>query len=216
LSITFVLISIDVHLKENTMAQMGRPRQFDRDTALVKAMHLFWQNGFDATSLSQLKAALGISAPSFYAAFGSKEALFQETVALYLKQHGAVMECLWDTQLAPRAAIELALRDSARMQIEAGHPKGCMVALGVTSAGVVENAAGSAALAAARARNRAGIVACIERGLALQELDPATDVTALATAFESFLLGLSTLARDGATIETLDSAVTQILRLWQG
>lgn len=196
------------------MAQMGRPRQFDRDTALARAMHLFWQNGFDATSLSQLKAELGISAPSFYAAFGSKEALFQETVALYLKSHGAVMECLWDTQLPPRAAIEQALRDSARMQTEAGHPTGCMVALGVTSAGVVENAVGAAALAAARARNRAGIVACIERGMALQELDPATDVTALAGAFEGFLLGLSTLARDGATNETMDRAVTQIMRLW--
>lgn len=196
------------------MAQMGRPRQFDRDTALAKAMHLFWQNGFDATSLSQLKAELGISAPSFYAAFGSKEALFQETVALYLKSHGAVMECLWDTQLPPRAAIELALRASARMQTEAGHPKGCMVALGVTSAGVVDNLAGADALATARARNRAGIVACIERGVALQELDPGTDVAALAGAFESFLLGLSTLARDGATIETMDGAVTQILRLW--
>jgi AcrR family transcriptional regulator len=197
------------------MAQMGRPRQFDRDAALTKAMHLFWQNGYDSTSLSQLKAELGISAPSFYAAFGSKEALFQETVALYLKSHGAVMECLWDTQLPPRDAIELALRDSARMQVEAGHPKGCMVALGVTSAGVVENVAGAAALSAARARNRAGIVACIERGVALQELDPATDVPALAGAFESFLLGLSTLARDGVTIETMDRAVTQIMRLWQ-
>lgn len=196
------------------MAQMGRPRQFDRDAALVKAMHLFWQNGFDATSLSQLKAEMGISAPSFYAAFGSKEALFQETVALYLKSHGAVMECLWDAQLAPRAAIELALRASARMQTEAGHPKGCMVALGATSASVVEDVATADALKAARARNRAGIVACIERGVALQELDPASDVAALAGAFESFLLGLSILARDGVTIETLDSAVTQILCLW--
>ncbi|MDQ2821069.1 MAG: TetR/AcrR family transcriptional regulator [Pseudomonadota bacterium] len=197
------------------MAQMGRPRQFDRDIALTKAMHLFWQNGFDATSLSQLKAALGISAPSFYAAFGSKEALFQETVALYLKSHGTVMECLWDPLLPPRATIELALRGSARMQAETGHPTGCMVALGVTSAGVLENVAITAALTAARARNRAGFLSCVERGVALQELDPATDVAALAGAFESFLLGLSTLARDGATKETMDCAVTQILRLWR-
>lgn len=201
------------------MAQMGRPRQFDRDTALTRAMHLFWQNGFDATSLSQLKTALGISAPSFYAAFGSKEALFQETVALYLKSHGTVMDYLWDAQLHPRVAIELALRASARMQAEAGHPTGCMVALSVTSAvtsvGTVDNAPVTAALTAARVRNRAGIVACIERGVALQELDPATDVAALACVFDSFLLGLSTLARDGATQQTMDSAVTQVMRLWQ-
>lgn len=196
------------------MAQMGRPRQFDRDAALAKAMHLFWQHGFEATSLSQLKTELGISAPSFYAAFGSKEALFQETVALYLKSHGTVMDCLWDTQLAPRAAIELALRGSARMQSETDHPPGCMVALGAASAGALEHAAISAPLTAARRRNRDGIRACVQRGVTLHELDPATDVSALARVFESFLLGLSILARDGADQQEMDRAVTQVLKLW--
>lgn len=197
------------------MAQMGRPRQFDRDTALTKAMHLFWQNGFEATSLSILKAELGISAPSFYAAFGSKEALFQETIALYLKSHGSVMDWLWDTTLSARAAIELALRGSARMQVETGHPTGCMVAFGVTSAGAPDNAGVTAELTRARAHNRAGILACVKRGVAQKELDPATDVTALASVLESFLLGLSTLARDGATRAAMDAAVTQVMQLWR-
>lgn len=197
------------------MAQMGRPRQFDRNTALTSAMHLFWENGYEATSLSQLKAELGISAPSFYAAFGSKEALFQEAVALYLQSHGTVTECLWDAQLPPRAAIELALRSSARMQCESSHPKGCMVALGVMSAGTPDNAAVTAALTASRARTRAGILACVRRGIAQGELNTATDPMALARVFESFLLGLSTLARDGATQENLDAAVTQVLQLWE-
>lgn len=196
------------------MAQMGRPRQFDRDTALTRAMHLFWENGYEATSLSQLKAELGISAPSFYAAFGSKEALFQEAVALYLQRHGTVMDSLWDTGLAPRVAIELALRSSARMQSDTGHPSGCMIALGVMSAGKPDNASVAAALTASRERNRAGLLACVRRGIAQQELDPGTDPLALAQVFESFLLGLSTLARDGATQASLDAAVTQVLRLW--
>lgn len=196
------------------MAQMGRPRQFDRDAALAKAMHLFWQNGFEATSLSQLKAELGISAPSFYAAFGSKEALFQETVALYLNSHGTVMDCLWDPRLAPRVAIELALRSSARMQGETGHPSGCMVALGAASAGMPGNAGVIAPLTAARARNRAGILACVQRGVERRELPAATDAAALAGVFESFLLGLSTLARDGATQQAMDEAVTQVMQLW--
>ena len=64
------------------MAQMGRPRTFDRDAAITQAMHLFWEHGYDATSLSQLKASIGggITAPSFYAAFGSKQALFTEVM----------------------------------------------------------------------------------------------------------------------------------------
>lgn len=197
------------------MAQMGRPRQFDRDTALASAMHLFWENGYEATSLSQLKAALGISAPSFYAAFGSKEALFQEAVSLYLQRHGTVTECLWDTQLSPRAALALALRRSARMQCEAGHPTGCMVALGVMSAVTPDDAAVTNALTTSRARTREGILACVRRGVAQGELDAATDATALAQVFASFLFGLSTLARDGATQENLEAAVTQVLQLWE-
>lgn len=197
------------------MATMGRPRQFDRDTALASAMHLFWEHGYEATSLSQLKAELGISAPSFYAAFGSKEALYQEAVALYLRTHGTVTACLWDERLAPRAAIESALRGSARMQCEPGHPRGCMVTLGVMGAGASDHQAITAALGASRARTGAGILACVRRAVAQGELDAATDPTALAQVFESFLMGLSTLARDGATQEDLDAAVTQVLRLWE-
>ena len=115
-------------------------------------MHLFWEHGYESTSLSQLKAGLGISAPSFYAAFASKEALFHEAVACYLASHGRVTECLWEAGLAPRAAIELALRRSAAMQCEAGHPKGCMVSLGVMSASGAGNAGVTAALSASRAR----------------------------------------------------------------
>jgi hypothetical protein len=91
-----------------------------------------------------------------------------------------------------------------------------MVALGVTGAGAPDKAGVSAELTRARARNRAGILACVQRGVAQQDLAPATDITALACVFESFLLGLSTLARDGATQQAMDSAVTQVMRLWPG
>ena len=59
----------------------GRPRSFDRDAALEIAMRLFWQHGYEATSLAQLTAAIGISAPSLYAAFGDKEAIFMRCLA---------------------------------------------------------------------------------------------------------------------------------------
>jgi len=198
------------------MAQMGRPRSFDRDVAITQAMHLFWEHGYDATSLSQLKANIGtgITAPSFYAAFGSKQALFEEVMERYLNTHGRVTESLFDTTLAPREAIELTLRRSAKMQCEPGHPKGCLVALGLLSTCTDESKAISTPLAEARALNRAGIVACVKRGIALGEL-PATVVPeALVAAFDSFLLGISVLARDGLAFEQIDAAVTQIMGLW--
>ncbi|MCM2567749.1 MULTISPECIES: TetR/AcrR family transcriptional regulator [Janthinobacterium] len=198
------------------MAQMGRPRTFDRQAAVEQAMFLFWQQGYESTSLSQLKASLGggISAPSFYAAFGSKEALFREAAQCYLDTFARVTECLWDDGLAPRAAIELALRQSASMQSDAGHPPGCMVALGCMSAPTAEHAAVAAPLTQSRARTRAGFVRCVERGMASGELPGDMDAVALASVFDSFLSGVAIQTRDGVGYTVLDGAITQILRVW--
>lgn len=198
------------------MAQMGRPRNFDRDQAVEQALHLFWQHGYDATSLAQLKAGLGggISAPSFYAAFGSKEALFDECVQRYLTTYAQVTECLWDEAMPPRKAIETALRQSARMQCETGHPKGCMVALGVMSAPSPENARVADALTQSRLRTRAGIVACVERGIRLGHLPAATHAPSMATVFDGFLQGVSILARDDVPHAAIDAAINQLLLTW--
>ncbi len=198
------------------MAVMGLPRTFDRDKAVEQAMYIFWQNGYESTSLNQLKAGIanGISAPSFYAAFGSKEALFQECMQLYLSTYAQVTECLWDTDLAPRDAIETALRQSAKMQCERGHPKGCMVGLGVMSVPSGEHVAVTEPLTRSRARTRAGITTCVQRGIDSGELRTDTDVRALATVFDAFLLGLSTLARDGVRYIVMDTAITQVMSVW--
>lgn len=198
------------------MAQMGRPRTFDRDRAITEAMHLFWEHGYDATSLAQLKEGLGggISAPSFYSAFGSKEALFQECVTRYLSTHGRVTAPLQDASLPPKVAIETALRQSVAMQCEPGHPRGCMVALGVMSAPSVASADVARALDASRARTRAGFVECVQRGIASGELRPDTSALALAAVFDSFLSGVSISARDGVDAAVLKSAIDQVMRLW--
>ena len=198
------------------MAQMGRPRTFDRDLAITQALHLFWEHGYDATSLSQLKANIGggITAPSFYAAFGSKQALFNEVMERYLTTHGRVTDSLFDTTLPPKEAIELTLRRSAKMQCEPDHPKGCLVSLGLMSACSDESKAISEPLAQARRLTRAGMVACIERAIAEGVLPATITPYTLAAVFDSFLLGLSTLARDGLPHATLDAAVTQVMGIW--
>ncbi|MBD8634500.1 TetR/AcrR family transcriptional regulator [Stenotrophomonas sp. CFBP 13725] len=198
------------------MAQMGRPRSFDRDAAVDQALHLFWQQGYESTSLSQLKAAIGggISAPSFYAAFGSKEALFQECAERYLSTYAQVTHCLWDTTLAPKQAVERALRQSARMQCERGHPKGCMVTLAVMSAPTPELASVTAPLTRSRAHTRAGIRACVERAIAAGEFGADADAASLTCVFDSFLQGLSPLARDGVSLKVMDAAISRLMCVW--
>jgi len=197
------------------MAQMGRPRTFDRDEAIRQAMALFWQHGYESTSLAMLKSNLGngITAPSFYAAFGSKEALFEEVVECYMTTYGQVNDCLWDETLAPRDAIERALRGSARMQTEPGHPSGCLIALSANTCSPA-NEHIREILTAQRERTRAGFSGCVKRAKEEGHLASGTDVRALATALHSFELGLSTEARDGATGKELDAAVSSAMKVW--
>ncbi|HBO0810584.1 TetR/AcrR family transcriptional regulator [Pseudomonas aeruginosa] len=198
------------------MAQMGRPRTFDRQQAIRQAMQLFWEQGYESTSLAQLKACMGggISAPSFYAAFGSKEALFEEVVQCYVENYARVTDCLWDDGIPPRDAVELALRRSAKMQCEPGHPKGCMVALGVMSAPTPEHAHVAKPLAVSRARTFAGFIRCVERGIAMGELAEDANARAIGNAFNSFLLGVSISIRDGVKLPTINASITQMMTLW--
>ena len=196
------------------MARTGRPRGFDREQAVEQALQLFWEQGYEATSLSELKAVMGgISTASFYAAFESKEALFREAFKRYLHRHGQVMSPLTDIDLSPREAIARALRGSAKMQTDPAHPPGCLLVLS-QSIGSPENRHLRAWLAEERETNRARLQACVERAVATGELPRGTDARALAGVFNTFLVGLSTQARDGASLASLKKAISQLMDLW--
>ena len=148
------------------MSRTGRPRLFDADQALAAAMRLFWERGYESTSLADLKAVMGdISAASFYAAFGSKEALFRMALERYLDTHGQVMAPLGDPTHDPRQAIEGALRASARMQTDPEHPFGCFLVM-TAPTGPAGSRHVQATLAAERERTRAALLACVSRAVA--------------------------------------------------
>ncbi|MGG3308358.1 TetR/AcrR family transcriptional regulator [Paenibacillus lautus] len=112
------------------MPRTGHPRTFNRDEAVAAAMILFWEYGFESTSLAQLKAAMGdISSASFYAAFKSKEDLFREVIDRYTSMYGHASETFKNTNITSRAAMELGLQEAARFQTENTHPLGCLLVL---------------------------------------------------------------------------------------
>ncbi|MBE7210211.1 MAG: TetR/AcrR family transcriptional regulator [Gluconacetobacter diazotrophicus] len=196
------------------MARTGRPRQFDRATAVERAMHLFWQQGFEGASLEKLREAMGgISSASFYAAFGAKESLYREALAHYLGTHGGVMAALRDPDLPPRRRIEVALRGSVAMQTDPSHPSGCMVTLSAT---IGSEAAGELRVLTAteRAGNRRAIMACVREAIRDGELAADADAEGLGTLFEGLLVGLSIQARDGVAADAIDAAVTAALTAW--
>jgi AcrR family transcriptional regulator len=194
------------------MATRGRPRTFDRRIALDKAMRLFWERGYEGTSLADLTSTIGIGAPSLYAAFGSKETLYREAVTHYNAVHGAVPAQMLDDARTAREGIEALLQHNARAYVAPDHPKGCMVLAGAT--GAVENAHIHRFLAACRADDLAALHRRIARGVADGDVPPDTDVGALARFVAAVLHGMSAQARDGADRAALNGIVSHAMAAW--
>jgi AcrR family transcriptional regulator len=105
---------------------MGRPREFEIDDAIEKATGLFWLKGYEGTSLSDLTKTIGISPPSFYFAFGSKEGLFKQVIERYFVQQAAIAEVAFRKPTA-RAVATHFLRAYADVLTDPHHAPGCLI-----------------------------------------------------------------------------------------
>ena len=107
------------------MAARGRPREFDIDDALDKAIEVFWRQGYEGTTLDDLTDAMQISRPSLYAAFGNKEATFKQAVARYADVDMAYVS---DALAEPtaRQVAERYLRENVAAITTPGKPAGCL------------------------------------------------------------------------------------------
>lgn len=193
----------------------GRPRGFDRDQALRRAMEVFWERGYEGTSISELTRALGISSPSLYAAFGSKEDLFREAVAVYDEREGSVTERALQREPTARAAVEAMLRENAEMYADPKNPSGCMVVLGTTT-WTPQNANVREFLVTLREKPFELMRTRLQRAIDAGELPPGTDPEALAAYYNTVLEGLSIQARDGATLETMQAIIDCAMATWDG
>ncbi|WP_406473601.1 TetR/AcrR family transcriptional regulator [Streptomyces sp. NBC_01615] len=191
--------------------QRGRPRSFDRETALEKAILAFWEHGYEATSVSDLTRVMGIGAPSLYAAFGDKRSLFDEVVREYGTKYGSFGERALAEEPTARGAVERMLREAAVEYTDPGHPHGCLVihaATNCTSPEVEES------LRERRNANIAVFESRIKAGIAAGELPADTDPAALARYTGAIIQGMSQQARDGATREELEALAELAMAVW--
>ncbi|MBV1935792.1 TetR/AcrR family transcriptional regulator [Streptomyces sp. BV286] len=189
----------------------GRPRSFDRETALEKAILAFWEHGYEATSVAGLAEVMGIGVPSLYAAFGDKRSLFGEVVDAYGARYGAFRDRALAEERTARAAVERMLREAAAEFTEPGRPPGCLVLHAATNCTTPE------VEASLRDRRRADIAAVEHRvraGADAGELPPDTDAAALARHAGAMIQGMSQQARDGATKEELEALAELAMRIW--
>ncbi|MFI9922401.1 TetR/AcrR family transcriptional regulator [Acinetobacter baumannii] len=179
----------------------GRPREFDREEALVKARDFFWLHGYEGTSMSDLVEVLGIASARIYKAFGSKEALFREAVNHYENNEGNfALNALKQKNI--KDAINQLFQDALALYTQANHSYGCMV----VSAASVLGEENQAVLEWMKAQRIARGQSLVDRfvqaksdGQLVAEADPKT----LGQYYALVLHGLSVQARDGYSKEEL-------------
>ncbi|WP_185985514.1 TetR/AcrR family transcriptional regulator [Aureimonas mangrovi] len=183
----------------------GRPRAFDRDAALDRATLLFWKKGFEATSIVDLTHAMGIGAPSLYAAFGSKEELYAEALRHYAESNQSYVWAGFDAALTAREAVRSFLMESAMALTGcvADIPRGCMVVL--SSVGSEDHARLNELSRSTRAVTFERLRKRLARAKSEGEIPTGTNVEGLARFVQTVQSGMSILARDGASGADLES-----------
>jgi AcrR family transcriptional regulator len=196
------------------MATRGRPRTFDPDSALRQALDLFWERGYEGTSLSDLAEAMGIASASIYACFGNKENLFRQVMALYGTTSGAPPRSALREQPTARTAVHAMLRATADQITGAHTPHYCMLILAAPT-GATENHEVRAFLADRRRDMHATIRDRLARGVAEGDLTADADsLDAIARYYTTVVQGLSIQARDGASRAELETVITCAMAAW--
>lgn len=206
-------MSIGGKTKSAPAPKIGRPREFDRDAALLAAMRTFWTQGYEGTSIQDLVAAMGVNKPSLYSTFGCKEEIFREAVELYDRIEGrATSQSLAQASTA-REAVETMLRANARAYVVEEGPRGCMIVLS-SLLGAPENESVRAFLAENRLNGETMLRDRLAQGIAAGDLDSSADVDQLAAFYTTVLEGLSIQARDGASVDKLNMIIDAAMLAW--
>jgi AcrR family transcriptional regulator len=191
---------------------MGRPREFNTDEALDRALQVFWLHGYEGASVAELCQAMGINPPSLYSAFGNKQGLFRQVLERYVAERAK----FWDEALAqatPRAMVEQLLRGTADFLTEACNPPGCLLVRGAIACSDMAQDVHLELVArrkAAQTKLEQRLVAAKDAG----ELPPETDPADLARYVSTVLEGMSVHAGGGADRAELHRVVDMAMRAW--
>ncbi|MER9523372.1 TetR/AcrR family transcriptional regulator [Mesorhizobium sp. M0292] len=180
----------------------GRPRAFDPGRALDAAMHLFWEHGYEATSLAMLREAMGLTPPQIYNAFTDKETLFRKALERYHQTEiGFALEAL-SAPVSTGEAIRLLLLGAAEAYSRPGKPGGCLFVSGALATSPQAQAIADE-LKGYRKASEAAIAARLVAGKAAGDLPEELSAESLAKYIAGVMNGMSIQARDGASVEEL-------------
>ena len=175
-------------------------------------MLVFWQNGYETASISDLTAAMGVTAPSIYTAFGDKKSLFLEAANLYAGTPEAFEQTLYKSETAYEAANQILL-ESAKAFTGADTPRGCLLA-SATASGSDEAADVRSFVTSIRNNIRGLLEKRIDKDIADNLLPQATNSASLAALVIAIIQGMSVLARDGVDRDILIDLAKASMQAW--
>jgi AcrR family transcriptional regulator len=189
----------------------GRPREFDTDKALDKALRVFWRKGFEGASLPDLTKAMGINRPSLYAAFGNKESLFKKATDRYAEDATYVVRACMEP--SARLVAERLLYASAEFFSDPKNPRGCFLVQGALTCGDDADPVRKEH-AKRRQAGEAAVRERLERAQAEGDLPKSAEPATLARFLASTVFGMAVLATGGATREELEKVAAVALQAW--
>jgi AcrR family transcriptional regulator len=190
----------------------GRPRGFNYDEALDRAMHVFWRKGFEGASLNDLTAAMGIQPASLYKAFGNKRTLFEKALARYLAGPVAFVHDALNEPTAYAVADRI-LRRTAEFLTEGRSRRGCMT-IQAALAGGVEGEPIRRKLIALRVKEQDALRRRFEQAKSEGDLPNDADAADLARFVTALFQGMTVQAINGASREDLLRLSDTALRIW--
>jgi AcrR family transcriptional regulator len=201
-------------MKPSPRSRGGRPLSFDREDALRRAMELFWKVGYEGATLEDLQTVMGgLSAPSLYNAFGSKEDLFKAAVNLYIAEIGAPPLAALERARTAKEGVAAMLTTAVAGFTRPGAPQGCLLASGATRCSRSGQAV-QAYLEAIRRRTPEPIRARIARGVVEGDVPKGADLDTITEFYATVAQGLALRAGDGAGRVALEAAVIGAMAAW--
>ena len=193
---------------------MGRPREFDVDKALDKALDVFWRNGYEGASIADLTGAMGINPPSLYAAFGNKEGLFRKALDRYV-QKGTELWNEAQAQPTARAMVAHLLHGKADFLTKESNPPTCMLDRSAMTCSEADKAM-QQELAVLRSNFELALRERFQAAKTAGEISADMQPDDFARYIMTVLEGMSVRAAGGATREELHNIADMTLRTWPG
>jgi AcrR family transcriptional regulator len=190
--------------------RMGRPLGFAQNEALEAAMRVFWEKGYEGSTLADLTEAMGINRSSMYATFGDKEALFRLAIARYAEGPAAYLrEAL--KQPTVRAVVEALLRGALELLTDPTHPRGCLSVQGALACGSHAEPM-KQAMIEWRRQGESELQKRLQRARRDGDLAKDVDPADLARYISTLLTGLGVQAANGSTRAEMTRLVNMALR----